>query len=781
MLKSRISIIPITRIVPKKKSTRLLKKHISTSHIGFYKLGFNFRINSTRVSAGPKIMTDNGLDSTFLRILDNEDPFTDSETRDSKIVLSEDSHLHGSQKRIFSPHQGVVCSTPRLEKPKDVSPIKEDLLSSTFESSDIDDDFIAAMEAAESTCPQRTASTPKMRMNTRRYSRRDSTRSSSSGTPTQVTKKLKTCTYIQTASQGATPMMQESDTGVDIMKPNVGCSSPLTKSPSPPPPPSISQVRNPFRVPTQFQRFYSTTSVTDQKRGNMGQDSASHTIVLATQHLSKQLKPPDTQEKQQKQLQVDAKNVKPIILSHEQEYVLKQVLQGVSLFFTGPAGTGKSVLLRSIIKSLRSKRSRGIAVTASTGLAACNIGGITLHSFAGIGLGQGSVDSLYKKVRRNKTAFKRWQETKVLVIDEISMVDGNLLDKMNELAKKIRKSNAPFGGIQLVACGDFYQLPPVVKSHESESEEIHFAFECGAWSEAITQTITLKEVFRQKGDSTFINMLNEMRDGMINKESIVRFQQLERPLKCPEGFVPSELYATRYEVDNANRKKLAKIDAEEVIYKAKDSGTLPPKILEQMVSNFLAPQVLQLKVGAQVMLIKNINAQLVNGSLGKVVGFVDRATLSEGDSVFSEFMTTKQLSSSNGADERKRKHMSKMKDDSLFSKLPVVKFITMQGTTQTVIVDVESWSTEDVETESILAKRIQLPLNSSWSLSIHKSQGQSLSYVIVDFKKIFAAGQAYVALSRAVSRDGLQILNFNPNKIHAHPKVIKFYKSLSTV
>lgn len=125
--------------------------------------------------------------------------------------------------------------------------------------------------------------------------------------------------------------------------------------------------------------------------------------------------------------------------------------------------------------------------------------------------------------------------------------------------------------------------------------------------------------------------------------------------------------------------------------------------------------------------------------------------------------------------------MSKMKDDSLFLKLPVVKFITMQGTTQTVIVDVESWSTEDVETESILAKRIQLPLNLSWSLSIHKSQGQSLSYVIVDFKKIFAAGQAYVALSRAVSRDGLQILNFNPNKIHAHPKVIKFYKSLSTV
>ena len=98
--------------------------------------------------------------------MDNEDPFTDSETRDSKIVLSEDSHLHGSQKRIFLPHQGVVCSTPRLEKPKDVSPIKEDLLSSTFESSDIDDDFIAAMEAAESTCPQRTASTPKMRMNT---------------------------------------------------------------------------------------------------------------------------------------------------------------------------------------------------------------------------------------------------------------------------------------------------------------------------------------------------------------------------------------------------------------------------------------------------------------------------------------------------------------------------------------------------------------------------------------------------------------------------------------
>ena len=769
MLKSYNLIESITRIISKKHTNLLFKKHSLVSSIGSHNQGFSFRTVLTRVSVSPNIMIDNGLDLTLLRILDNEDPFTDSETKD---ISTQTCRNQRSQLIMLLPQNEMSCSTPKSQL---IPPNNGEPLSQTFESSDIDEEFMAAIEAMEAekdSCRKRftltlrknttIATTTTTRSRRRSSSSGNNTRQNTlSGTPT--TKRHKTCTYIQTSSQFVTPLIQESDTGIEIVNPTVDhC---LSSSP----PATISQVRNPFRIPTQFQRAYST-SVKQQKNDNQGQ-IPHHTIVLATQHGSIK----EGKETQQKQLEIDAKNVKPIILSNEQEYVLKQVMLGVSLFFTGPAGTGKSVLLRSIIKTLRAKRSRGIAVTASTGLAACNIGGITLHSFAGIGLGQGTVDTLYKKVRRNRTAFKRWQETKVLVIDEISMVDGHLLDKMNELAKKIRKSNAPFGGIQLVACGDFYQLPPVVKS---ESEEIYFAFECESWAETIKQTISLKEVFRQKGDSTFINMLNEMRAGLINDESTQKFHQLQRPLQCPEGFVPSELYATRYEVERANTRKLAAIDSEEVVYKAKDSGTLPKNVLEMILANYLAPQKLVLKVGAQVICLKNFDQSLVNGSLGKVVGFVERSNLSDGESVFEQFEI---VGGTTNGGERKKRHTTNMKQDASFQKLPVIKFIGADTVSRTVVVDAESWSTEDTELGNIVAQRTQLPLSLSWALSIHKAQGQSLPYVVVDFKKIFEAGQGYVALSRAISRDGLRILNFNPRKIRAHPKVIKFYKKLSSV
>lgn len=191
----------------------------------------------------------------------------------------------------------------------------------------------------------------------------------------------------------------------------------------------------------------------------------------------------------------------PISLSEEQRRVQELVCsQKKSVFFTGSAGTGKSVLMRSIIAELRKQYVRDpdrVAVTASTGLAACNIGGVTLHSFGGIGLGKEDVPTLVKKIKRNAKAKNRWIKTKVLIIDEISMVDGDLFDKLEGIARAMRNNGRPFGGIQLVVTGDFFQLPPV-PDYENKARGVKFAFDAGTWSTAIHHTIGLTEVFRQK-------------------------------------------------------------------------------------------------------------------------------------------------------------------------------------------------------------------------------------------------------------------------------------------
>jgi ATP-dependent DNA helicase PIF1 len=193
----------------------------------------------------------------------------------------------------------------------------------------------------------------------------------------------------------------------------------------------------------------------------------------------------------------------PVTLSNEQKNVLDLVVnKKKSVFFTGSAGTGKSVLMRSIIQELKKRYVREpdrVAVTASTGLAACNIGGVTLHSFSGIGLGKEDIPTLVKKIRRNQKAKNRWIRTNILIIDEISMVDGELFDKLEGIARIIRNNGRPFGGIQLVITGDFFQLPPVPDQGRKEAT---FAFDAGTWATAINHTIGLTEVFRQKDPGT---------------------------------------------------------------------------------------------------------------------------------------------------------------------------------------------------------------------------------------------------------------------------------------
>jgi len=193
----------------------------------------------------------------------------------------------------------------------------------------------------------------------------------------------------------------------------------------------------------------------------------------------------------------------PITLNEEQNKILELVTEKKkSVFFTGSAGTGKSVLMRSIIDRLKRKFAKDperVCVTASTGLAACNIGGQTLHSFAGIGLGKEDVPTLVKKIKKNAKFKNRWIKCNILVIDEISMVDGNLFDKLENIARILKNNGRPFGGIQLVVTGDFFQLPPVPDHGKAN---VKFSFEAGTWGTVIDYTIGLTQVFRQKDPGT---------------------------------------------------------------------------------------------------------------------------------------------------------------------------------------------------------------------------------------------------------------------------------------
>lgn len=479
-------------------------------------------------------------------------------------------------------------------------------------------------------------------------------------------------------------------------------------------------------------------------------------------------------------------NVARVFLSDEQQHVLDLVSEKKkSVFFTGSAGTGKSVLLREIIATLRKKYLREpdrIAVTASTGLAACNIGGVTLHSFAGIGLGKEPVPELVKKIKRNQKAKHRWMRTKVLVVDEISMVDGELFDKLEAIARQIRNNGRPFGGIQLVITGDFFQLPPVPDS----GKVAKFAFDATTWSTSIEHTIGLHHVFRQK-DPVFAGMLNEMREGRLTPASIKAFQQLHRPMEFSDEIDSTELFPTRTEVERANSTKMSQLVGEIKTFEARDGGTIADKTMrDKLLQNCMAPEIIHLKKGAQVMLIKNIDESLVNGSLGKVIGFMSETQFDSYTADEAAFAATQggTFKESDDPNANPKDRAQKRIMDNLFGSTtqawPVIRFTIADGTTRDLLCQRETWKIELPDGE-VQASRAQIPLILAWALSIHKAQGQTLERVKVDLGKVFEKGQAYVALSRATSMQGLQVLRFDARKVVAHDKVRTFYSNLSRV
>lgn len=506
-----------------------------------------------------------------------------------------------------------------------------------------------------------------------------------------------------------------------------------------------------------------------------------------------------------------------LFLSKEQLKVLDVVVREErSVFFTGAAGTGKSILLQRIIADLIAKYTRRcVGVTASTGLASLNIGGTTLHSFTGIGLGKEEPKDLVKKIRRNRKKLARWKALKVLIVDEISMIDGNLFDKLEEVARIIRKNSEPFGGIQLVVTGDFFQLPPIAKD-----SNLKFAFEADCWNSTISHTIVLEQVFRQK-DPTFSEMLNDMRRGILKPESITVFKSLSRTPNLPKGMQPTELYPRKIHVDKSNERMLKSLEGRSVTFKADDFYSGPEAETMYNLENMMAVTELSLKKGAQVMMIKNIDDTLVNGSTGVVVGFMSEScfNLLHDDPESLEIVLNKSEEESNGnsiiqstpqikddeedrmsvfggwpGDEageadsnhinwsRKRERLKLLEntEKNVGASWPVVRFFQNDGTTRDVLCQPETWSFED-ENGRVIASRSQVPLILAWALSIHKSQGQTLKWLKVDLTWTFEKGQAYVAISRATSMAGLQVIGFQPHKVMVHPKVVEFYDALSNV
>lgn len=227
-----------------------------------------------------------------------------------------------------------------------------------------------------------------------------------------------------------------------------------------------------------------------------------------------------------------------------------------------------------------------------------------------------------RKIKINQKAKNRWLRTKILIIDEISMVDGDLFDKLENIARLIRNSGLPFGGIQLVITGDFFQLPPVPEGGKPAT----FAFDAKTWCTSINDTIGLTHVFRQR-DNEFATMLNEMRKGHLSPSTIETFKKLNRPLHFNDGIMATELFSTRREVDLSNTNKLRQLSGMSMKFKADDTGTVRQKEQrDRLLQSCMAPVEIELKINAQVMLIKNLDDTLVNGSLGRVVGFMNEKT-----------------------------------------------------------------------------------------------------------------------------------------------------------
>ena len=398
-------------------------------------------------------------------------------------------------------------------------------------------------------------------------------------------------------------------------------------------------------------------------------------------------------------------------------------------------------------------------------MASSAIGGLTIYTYARLGTGKGSKEQLLKRVSQHNETVSRIRKTKLLIIDEISMLSGDILDKIDYIVSNIRQcTKKAFGGMQLVFCGDFFQLPPVwnQKEKENKNESKLFAFESNTWKKCNFTKIELKHIFRQT-DNSFQKILNEIRQGILSKNGLSMFEsRLNAKFDTNDGIIPTILLTHKKKVQEINEKYLSQLPNTNPMfeYQCKDSyiDQQYKYMLEQCCTN--VPSLLKLKIGAQVTLLKNLNVAegLCNGSRGVVTGFTAYNNSKNGN--------RNNGNSNSNSNNRQKNRRARFE-------YPIVRFTNGKE----IIITHQTWTFKSGN--SIVATRKQIPLDLGWALSIHKSQGMTLDRVQVSLAKVFECGQAYVAVSRAKSLDGLSIIDFDPKRIKAHPKVIKFYQNMS--
>jgi len=409
-----------------------------------------------------------------------------------------------------------------------------------------------------------------------------------------------------------------------------------------------------------------------------------------------------------------------------QDQALAVLKTGANVFLTGEPGSGKTYLINQYVAYLRVA---GIepAITASTGIAATHIGGTTIHSWSGIEIKTKLIKKDLRKIASNKHIANRVRNAKVLIIDEISMLPPGTLSMVEAVCREIKKEPKPFGGMQVVLVGDFFQLPPIIRKeeHNRQAELIKespalFAYDSSAWEQLEPAICYLTEQHRQD-DSSFLEILSSIRRNVFDENHLrhIKTRRIEYSA-APDG-VP-KFFSHNADVNRVNEEMLAKLPGESETFYMDSQG--PYGLVNPLKRGCLSPETLFLKIGAAVMFTKNSPKEgFSNGTLGTVMDF-DKE-----------------------------------------SGCPVVQ--TRNG--RRVSVKPMDWTIN--EDNKVLAKITQLPLRLAWAITVHKSQGMSLEAAVIDLSAVFEFGQGYVALSRVSRLTGLYLLGWNKRAFQVHPEV----------
>lgn len=423
-----------------------------------------------------------------------------------------------------------------------------------------------------------------------------------------------------------------------------------------------------------------------------------------------------------------------------QKEALDILKTGRNVFLTGAAGSGKTHTLREYISYLRNINA-SVAVTASTGIAATHMGGVTIHSWSGIGIKDFLHPYEIENIIEKSYIRNRLRNTSVLIIDEVSMLHHFRLDIIDEILKQARVSTEPFGGMQVVLCGDFFQLPPIERNRpqgealntnsqglplgNGEEEPKKFAYHARSWNDLGLKVCYLLEQHRQE-DQKYLKVLNAIRDNIVEDEIIEILNERANAV-ISNTASPTRLYSHNVDVDAENERELKKLPGEIFSYEMESRGKRP--LVEALKKSCLAPETLRLKKGAKVMFVKNnFDEGFVNGTQG-VVAFLNHETI-------------------------------------------MVK--TTSG--RTIDVPFESWRID--EDGRVKAEIAQYPLRLAWAITVHKSQGMSLEAAEIDLRDCFEKGMGYVALSRVRSLLGLSLKGFNDIALCVDDSVLEYDREL---